>query len=131
MLGALAVGIVAALLAVVLSKSIYFFEAQFKKLPFHWMWWPALGGVGVGLGGLLFPQALGVGYSVITDLVNDHATWHLLLGVLLVQIAHLDVRPGLGNRGRYPRPAAYDRRSHGRYARSRAALHLAPAPGPW
>ena len=85
MLGALAVGIVASLLAVVLSKSIYFFEAQFKKLPFHWMWWPALGGIGVGLGGLLFPQALGVGYSVIADLVNERTTWHLLLGVLIVK----------------------------------------------
>ena len=85
MLGALAVGIVAALLAVVLSKSIYFFEAQFKKLPFHWMWWPAIGGIGVGIGGLFFPQALGVGYSVIADLVNERTTWHLLLGVLIVK----------------------------------------------
>ncbi len=85
MLGALVVGIVASLLAVVLSKSIYFFEAQFKKLPFHWMWWPAIGGIGIGLGGLFFPQALGVGYSVIADLVNERYTWHLLLGVLVVK----------------------------------------------
>ena len=85
MLGALAVGIVASLLAVVLSKSIYFFEAQFKKLPFHWMWWPAIGGVGIGIGGLIFPQALGVGYSVIADLVNERSPWHLLLGILIVK----------------------------------------------
>ncbi len=29
------------------------------------MWWPAIGGMIVGLGGLIFPQALGVGYDVI------------------------------------------------------------------
>ena len=85
MLGALAVGIIAAFAATLLSKSIYFFEAQFKRLPLHWMWWPALGGIGIGLGGLVFPQALGVGYSVIADLVNERVTWHLLLGVLIVK----------------------------------------------
>ena len=85
MLGALAVGIVAALLATGLSKAIQFFEQLFHKLPIHWMWWPALGGIGVGIGGIIFPQALGVGYSVIGDLVNDNVTWHLLIGVLVVK----------------------------------------------
>ena len=85
MLGALAVGILAAFFSTFISKAIYFFEAQFKKLPFHWMFWPAVGGIGVGIGGLIFPQSLGAGYSVIADLVNDRITWHLLLGVLIVK----------------------------------------------
>ncbi|MDE1838171.1 MAG: chloride channel protein, partial [Euryarchaeota archaeon] len=37
----------------------------FRKLPVHWMWWPAIGGVCVGLGGLVDPRALGVGYDSI------------------------------------------------------------------
>ena len=45
----------------------YAAEDLFQKLPIHWMWWPAIGGVFVGLGGLIFPQALGVGYDTIGD----------------------------------------------------------------
>ena len=70
MLGALAVGVVAAFLAIGLSKGIHFFEHLFEQIPIHWMWYPAIGGIVIGLGGLLFPQALGVGYSVIQLLVN-------------------------------------------------------------
>ena len=57
-----------------------------RKLPIHWMWWPAIGGLGVGLGGLLFPRALGVGYSVIQQMISgDDVGWELLAGVLVVK----------------------------------------------
>ncbi len=86
MVGALCIGIIAAFVATALSKGIHFFEAAFDRLPIHWMWWPAIGGVGIGLGGLIFPQALGVGYSVIGQMVNDqNITWKLLAGVLVVK----------------------------------------------
>ena len=67
----------------------------FRKLPIHWMWWPALGGVVVGLGGLVFPQALGVGYGVIADLVGHNIPGRLLLGILLVKWVYLGGSPGL------------------------------------
>jgi len=51
----------------------------------HWMWWPAIGGVVVGIGGLVFPQALGVGYGVIEKLVTDDVTWKVIVGVLVVK----------------------------------------------
>ncbi len=85
MLGALALGILAAFLAAALSRGIHFSERMFEKLPVHWMWWPALGGLGVGLGGLLFPRALGVGYSVIQQMISGDAAWKLLLGVLVIK----------------------------------------------
>lgn len=86
MLGALCLGVLAALLATLLSKAIHFSEAAFDRLPIHWMWWPAIGGIGIGLGGLIFPQALGVGYTVIGQLVNDqNVTWKLLAGILVVK----------------------------------------------
>ena len=85
MLGALAVGILAAFLAIGLSKGIHLAEHLFEQLPIHWMWWPALGGVVVGLGGLVFPEALGVGYGVIQRLVNENTTWKLLAGVLVIK----------------------------------------------
>jgi CIC family chloride channel protein len=90
MLGALALGIVAAFLAAGLSKAVHFFEEMFEKLEafgIHWMWWPAIGGLGVGLGGLVFPRALGVGYSVIQQMVSGDAAWKLLAGVLIIKSA--------------------------------------------
>jgi chloride channel protein, CIC family len=85
MIGALIVGLVAALLSTGLSRLLYGVEDLFERLPVHWMWWPAIGGVVVGIGGLIFPPALGVGYAVIERLVTDDVTWKLLIGVLLVK----------------------------------------------
>ena len=85
MIGALIVGLFAALLSTALSKLLYAIEDFFEHLPVHWMWWPALGGVVVGIGGLIFPQALGVGYGVIEKLVADDITWKVIVGVLVVK----------------------------------------------
>jgi CIC family chloride channel protein len=85
MIGALLVGVIAALLATGLSRALYAVEDLFEHLPVHWMWWPAIGGIVVGLGGLIFPPALGVGYDVIQRLVTDDVTWKLLIGVLVVK----------------------------------------------
>ncbi len=88
MLGALAVGIIAAFVAAGLSKAVHFWEGMFERLEglgIHWMWWPAIGGLGVGLGGLIFPRALGVGYSVIQQMISGDAAWKLLAGVLIVK----------------------------------------------
>jgi H+/Cl- antiporter ClcA/CBS domain-containing protein len=85
MAGALLMGVLAALLATGLSRAIHYFETTFEKLPIHWMWWPAIGGLVVGLGGMVFPPALGVGYGVIRQLLNDQVTWKLLVGVLVIK----------------------------------------------
>ena len=85
MLGALVIGVLAAFLSMGLSRALYAIEDLFERLPIHWMWWPAIGGVVVGIGGLIFPPALGVGYGVIQRLVTDDVTWKLILGVLLVK----------------------------------------------
>jgi CIC family chloride channel protein len=71
--GAVLAGIGAGLLSAAMTYSVYFFEDGFleygKKL--HWMWWPAIAGLVIGIGGLICPRALGVGYDVIGDLLND------------------------------------------------------------
>ncbi|WP_263409596.1 chloride channel protein [Terriglobus tenax] len=86
LVGALAVGVVMAFLAIGLNTAIHWCEAQWEKLPIHWMWYPALGGLIVGVGGYFFPRALGVGYGTITDFVNQDWTWTLVLGVLTVKV---------------------------------------------
>ena len=86
MLGALVIGVIAAFAAAGLSKAVHFFEAQFEKLPIHWMWWPAIGGLGVGICGLVFPRGLGVGYSVLREMISSNDVgWKLLVGVLVVK----------------------------------------------
>ena len=53
-------GLLAAGLSGLLTLSVYAFEDLFEKLPIHWMWWPAIGGLVIGVGGLIYPHALGV-----------------------------------------------------------------------
>ena len=65
---ALVPGITGGLLAIAATGMVYFAEDCFTKLPLHWMWWPAVGGLIVGVGGLVEPRALGVGYDVIDQL---------------------------------------------------------------
>jgi chloride channel protein, CIC family len=56
------VGVLAGLLSLLLTVAVYAAEDGFMRLPIHWTWWPPIGG-SIGIGGLLFPQALGVGYD--------------------------------------------------------------------
>jgi CIC family chloride channel protein len=78
-------GIVAGLQSGILTKLLYGVEDAFERLPIHWMWWPALGGLIVGLGGLVEPRALGVGYDVIDDLLNGHLLAGAVVAILLVK----------------------------------------------
>jgi H+/Cl- antiporter ClcA/predicted transcriptional regulator len=85
LLGCALVGILAGGLSALLTVSVYAAEDVFQRLPIHWMWWPAIGGLTIGLGGLIFPQALGVGYDTIAGLLQGSVTTHVILGVLLVK----------------------------------------------
>jgi len=93
------VGLLAGLLSALLTQSIYAAEDAFHKLPIHWMWWPAIGGLAIGLGGLVFPQALGVGYDTIGSLLQGSVTTHVILGVLLVKWFIWAVSLGSGTSG--------------------------------
>jgi chloride channel protein, CIC family len=67
LLGAAAIGIVVGLSAWVMTQAVYGAEDTFQKLRghLHWMWWPMIGGLVIGLGGLVDSRALGVGYGTI------------------------------------------------------------------
>ncbi len=85
-LAALFMGVIAGIAALLLSRAVYASEDLFdERLPIHWMWWPAIGGVVVGIGGLIFPRALGTGYDVIASLIGGNTTWQLIAGVLIVK----------------------------------------------
>ncbi|WP_044934666.1 chloride channel protein [Pseudacidobacterium ailaaui] len=83
---ALLLGVLGGLAALLLSRAVYASEDFFEEhLPVHWMWWPAIGGLVIGLGGLIFPRALGTGYDVIDSLIAGNAAWQLIAGVLIVK----------------------------------------------
>ena len=93
------VGILAGALSALLTLSVYAAEDAFLKLKFHWMWWPAIGGLAIGLGGLIFPQALGVGYDTIGSILQGSVTTKVILGVLLVKWFIWAVSLGSGTSG--------------------------------
>src|SRR5438874_13144048 len=99
LLGSALVGLVASVLSSLLTLSEYAAEDAFQKLPIHWMWWPAIGGLAIGLGGLIFPQALGVGYDTIGALLQGSVTTKVILGVLLVKWFIWAVSLGSGTSG--------------------------------
>jgi chloride channel protein, CIC family len=99
LLGCVIVGVLAGALSVLLTLSVYAAEDAFQHLRIHWMWWPAIGGLAIGLGGLIFPQALGVGYDTINALLQGSVTTHVILGVLLVKWFIWAVSLGSGTSG--------------------------------
>ncbi|WP_079176647.1 chloride channel protein [Streptomyces sp. MUSC 14] len=92
-------GAAAGLLALGATALVYLSEDLFARLRVHWMWWPAIGGVIIGLGGLVEPRALGVGYDVIGALLTGHATTGLIVGILVVKTLIWGLSLGSGTSG--------------------------------
>jgi H+/Cl- antiporter ClcA/predicted transcriptional regulator len=97
--GCVIAGLLAGCLSALLTAAVYASEDAFKHLPVHWMWWPASGGLVIGLGGFLFPQALGVGYDTIGALLQGNVPIGIMLGVLLVKSVIWSVSLGSGTSG--------------------------------
>ena len=99
LLGCALAGLVAGALSAILTGAVYAAEDAFTRLPIHWMWWPALGGLVVGLGGLVFPEALGVGYDTIGALLQGQVPGRVMVGILLVKSLIWSVSLGSGTSG--------------------------------
>jgi len=99
LLGCVLVGILAGVLSALLTLAVYAAEDAFLKLPIHWMWWPIIGGFVVGVGGLVFPQALGVGYDTIGALLQGEVLLTTIAGILLVKSIIWAVSLGSGTSG--------------------------------
>ncbi len=99
MLSCCIAGLASGLASAAMTVTLYRIEDWFHRLPIHWMWWPAIGGVAVGLGGLLEPRALGVGYDVIGDLLANHIAVSAALMLLLVKFGMWAIALGSGTSG--------------------------------
>ncbi len=82
-------GILCGLAASGLSRLMYGLEDAFEhfgcKWRVHWIWWPAIGGIAVGVGGYFFPRGLGVGYDNIAELLRGNAPLYLLVGLVVAK----------------------------------------------
>ncbi|WP_321936635.1 chloride channel protein [Paraburkholderia sp. J8-2] len=92
-------GLLAGALASGLSAALYKVEDLFGHLPLHWSWWPAIGGLVVGIGGFIEPRALGVGYDVIGDLLHQHIVLQVAIAILVVKAVIWVVALGSGTSG--------------------------------
>lgn len=96
---ALGIGVLVGLGAAALSASLYRIEDAFHRLPVHWMWWPALGGMVVGIGGLIDVRVLGAGYANIQALLDGSLTVRVVLALLVVKAVVWLVALGSGTSG--------------------------------
>jgi H+/Cl- antiporter ClcA/CBS domain-containing protein len=90
-----AVGVVSA----GVTKAVYAVEDLFEKLPIHWMWWPALGGIAVGLIGYFAPDTLGVGYDNITREISGNLAVKALAILCVLKFVSWTIALGSGTSG--------------------------------
>jgi len=94
-----ALGAVVGWLAVYVTRAVYWIEDLFEKLPIHWMWWPALGGLAVGAVGLFAPRTLGVGYDNIEGMVSGKLVGSAVLVLCLAKFVSWSISLGSGTSG--------------------------------
>ncbi|GGF77457.1 chloride channel protein [Azorhizobium oxalatiphilum] len=95
----LLIGLAAGLVSGVLTAMVYGAEDLFQKLPIHWMWWPLLGGLAIGIGGLIEPAALGVGYENIGALLAGDMPLKAAVLLLVVKAIIWAIALGSGTSG--------------------------------
>lgn len=93
------VGLLVGFGAGLLTLLVYGFEDLFQKLPLHWMWWPAIGALIVGIGGVFEPRVLGVGYESIHSLLRGEIVGSAVLGLLLAKAFVWSAALGSGTSG--------------------------------
>lgn len=93
------VGLLAGLASGLLTLLVYALEDLFQKLPMHWTWWPAIGAVFVGIGGLIEPRVLGVGYETIYGLLRGEIIGAALLGLVVAKALVWSIALGSGTSG--------------------------------
>ena len=96
---AAAIGVLAGFGSGLLTMLVYGCENLFQKLPIHWMWWPAIGAIFVGVGGIIEPRVLGVGYDTIHSLLRGELVGSLVLGLLVAKALVWAIALGSGTSG--------------------------------
>ena len=97
--GYVLLGVLMGLAAVAVTRIVYWIEDLYEELPIHWMWWPAIGAVVVGVVGLMDQRTLGVGYSNINAIVNGDFVGKTLLVLVVLKFLSWSIYLGSGTSG--------------------------------
>lgn len=87
------------MIASFVSRSVYAVEDLFERLPVHWMWWPAIGAVAVGVTGYFAPYTMGVGYDNIQYLLTGTLPLTMLLSLCFLKYISWVISLGSGTSG--------------------------------
>jgi CBS domain-containing protein len=87
------------MIAVLVTKIVYVIEDSFERLPVHWMWWPAIGAIAVGVVGYFAPDTLGVGYYNISNILSDRLTIPAMLFLCGMKFISWSISLGSGTSG--------------------------------
>ncbi|MFT3748866.1 MAG: chloride channel protein [Agriterribacter sp.] len=93
------IGLFIGVLSAGVTRAVYYIEDLFSKLPIHWMWWPAIGGLAVGTTGYFFPATLGVGYENIINVLNSELTLRAVTLLFVFKFISWSVALGSGTSG--------------------------------
>ena len=97
--GYAAVGLVVGSASAGVTRAVYWIEDMFERLPIHWMWWPALGGLAVGAIGWVAPRTMGVGYDNISDILSNDLPLRMVAFLSSLKFASWAVSLGSGTSG--------------------------------
>ncbi len=94
-----AMGALMGLFAMLVTRAVYAVEDAFEKLPFHWMWWPAIGGGVVGVVGAISPHTMGVGYDNIDRILQGNLVGQAALVFCALKFVSWSLSLGTGTSG--------------------------------
>jgi len=92
-------GAIVGIASACVTKAVYFVEDAFEHIPIHWMWWPAIGALAVGVVGYFAPATLGVGYSNISNLLTGNVPLQLMLTLCFLKFLSWVIALGSGTSG--------------------------------
>lgn len=93
------IGVITGVLSIGLTKIVYFIEDSFEKLPIHWMWWPAIGGLTVGVIGYFAPRTFGVGYDNIITVLSGTMALAIVVRLCFFKFLSWAIALGSGTSG--------------------------------
>ncbi|HEY1697127.1 MAG TPA: chloride channel protein [Polyangiaceae bacterium] len=92
-------GVVAGFASTLVTRAVYWVEDGFEKLPIHWMWWPAIGGIAVGVIGYVSPHTMGVGYDNIDHILDGSFAGEAVVVFCLLKFLSWCLSLGTGTSG--------------------------------
>jgi chloride channel protein, CIC family len=95
----LVMGALIGIAAVLVTRAVYKIEDLFEKLPVHWMWWPAIGAIAVGIIGYFVPHTLGVGYDNINNILNGTLFGKAMIILFIFKFISWSISLGSGTSG--------------------------------